>query len=861
MNKITFGIFRSFVFCFLSFLLGCGGSGGGGGDNPHHSVSGTIFAANNSAIDSDVNDMLTTPVSNDTFATAQDLTNPVILGGYVNETGTGAEGNFYDADNDSIAGDLKDYYSISLTDNQSITLYIADDADIDLFLYDDSNPPVEVDSSKGTDSTETVSPPSAGNYFIEVRAYNDASNYILVVGKPITSATILDPRMEEDFMPGHVIVAFQEKSPTLKPGTKMVNQGSYQGMTQKVIKKNSIQLYKFSEDTKTQVFQELQISPLASNRALYQTIDPDNQLKLDTLRVIDALNKDPQIRFAEPNYFRYPLFVPNDPEYAIQWHYPLINLPQAWEVTKGDSDVVVAVIDTGILSLHPDIIGQLTADGYDFISLTSISNDGDAEDNDPEDPGDQMQGGSSFHGTHVSGTVAAASNNSIGVAGIAYEAKIMALRALGVGGGLSSDIMKCIEYAAGLTIAPDPIPNQPADVINMSLGGGSPSQAEQTIINDARAAGVIIVAAAGNESTSARSYPASYDGVISVSAVGPDKSLASYSNFGSKIDVAAPGGDFGASNDGVYSTSGDDTGQGGTIQNVYSFSRGTSMASPHMAGVAALMKAVQPALTPADLDELISNGIITEDLGADGATVRNDSFGYGLIDAFKAVEAVSGPLPAYLLADPVSLNFGNTTTQLTVILTKSNSNALTVNNVSDDAAWLTVTPDPSTYVEGIGNYTVTVDRTGLSDGPYYATIRFDSTENDVEVSVIMYQGVVSMAGDSGFHYVLLLDGTTFDTMYQDEVSPNNGSYAYNFPSVAEGNYIVFAGTDSDNDYTIGDSGEATGAFMSLDQPVVIAVDQNLSGIDFNTDFNINISADQLAAGNKSESGFSRLEAD
>ena len=82
------------------------------------------------------------------------------------------------------------------------------------------------------------------------------------------------------------------------------------------------------------------------------------------------------------------------------------------------------------------------------------------------------------------------------------------------------------------------------------------------------------------------------------------------------------------------------------------------------------------------------------------------------------------------------------------------------------------------------------------------------TENDVEVSVIMHQGIVSMAGDSGFHYVLLLDGTTFDTMYQDEVSPNNGSYAYNFPSVAEGNYIVFAGTDSDNDYTIGDSGEA-----------------------------------------------------
>jgi serine protease len=851
---IILTIFGS-VLCLLSSLIGCPGGGGGGG--PTYTVSGTISAANNSAIDSDVNDTSTPPAPNDSFGQAQNLPNPVVLGGYVNETGTGEDGNFYDVDDGSVHGDEQDYFIVSLTENQSITLSIADDvADIDLFLYDDTQ--TEVDSSEGTDSTETVSPPSAGNYYIEVRAYSDASNYILVIGQPITSATVLDPCMDEDFMPGHVIVAFREDSPTIRPDTKMVNQRLYRGMAQQSKILDSIRVFKFSENTKEQVFHDLQISPTDSNRALYQTNDPDKQLKLDTLRIIHALNKDPEIHYAEPNYFRHPLFVPDDPEYAKQWHYPLINLPQAWEVTKGDSNVVVAVIDTGILSQHPDIIGQLTTDGYDFISSTSISNDGDAEDDDPEDPGDDMQGGSSFHGTHVSGTVAAASNNAAGVAGIAYESKIMALRALGVGGGLSSDIMKCIEYAAGLTSAPDPVPDQAADVINMSLGGGSPSQAEQTIINNARAAGVIIIAAAGNESTSVLSYPASYDGVISVSAVGPDKSLASYSNYGSKIDVAAPGGDFDASGDGVYSTSGDDTG-GSTIQYVYSFSRGTSMASPHMAGVAALMKSVQPALTPTDLDALIANGTISEDIGADGADVRNDSFGYGLIDAFKAVEAVSGPLPAYLLADPVSLNFGNATTELSVTLSKSNSNAITVQSVAVDATWLTVTPDPSTYVEGIGDYTVTVNRTGLSDGPYYASITFDSTQNDVNVSVIMYQGVVSVVGDSGFHYVLLLDETTFDTMYQDNVAVSNGTYSYNFPSVAEGSYIVFAGTDSDNDYLIGDSGEATGAYISLDQPAIIDVDQNLSGINFNTDFNLNISADQFGTDFKSESGFRRME--
>ena len=241
--------------------------------------------------------------------------------------------------------------------------------------------------------------------------------------------------------------------------------------------------------------------------------------------------------------------------------------------------------------------------------------------------------------------------------------------------------------------------------------------------------------------------------------------------------------------------------------------------------------------------------------------MRNDSFGYGLIDAFKAVETVSGPLPAYLLVNPSSLNFGDSTTQLTVTLTKSNNDALMLQSITYDAAWLTVTADPGVDGEGMGDYLLEVDRTDLADGPYYETVTFESNKNTVEVSVIMYQGTVSVAGDSGFHYVLLLDGTTFTTKYQDEVSPNNGTYAYNFPSVAGGNYIVFAGTDSDNDYTIGDSGEATGAFISLDQPVIIAVNQNLSGINFNTDFNLNISADQLAAGIRFESGFPRLEAD
>jgi len=859
MKKFAYPIIAGCCLIVAITLIGCppSGGGGGGGGGAKHSVSGTITAADNSAIDSDVNDVSTTPVANDSFATAQSLPNPVILGGYVNVPNTGEDGNSFSS------GDLSDFYAVTLTANQVISLTIADDlADIDLFLYDETQ--TEIDSSEGTDATDSLTAPDSGTYFIEVFAYGDASNYILVVGQPITSATVIDPRMQEDFMPGHVIVAFKENPAPQNTGTKKLNKTVYRGMANRFMKQGSIRVYEFTLDNKAQVFQNLNIPATESNRALYETEDPDEQLKLDTLRIIDALNQDPNVRYAEPNYFRYPLFVPDDPEYSKQWHYPMINMPQAWEITKG-LNTIVAVIDTGILASHPDIVGQLTTDGYDFISLDSIANDSDPGiDDDPEDPGDDMQGGSSFHGTHVSGTVAAASNNAQGVAGVAYEAKIMPLRALGVGGGLSSDILECIKYAAGMANDSSTLPNQPADVINMSLGGGSFSQAEQDIIDLVRADGIIVVAAAGNENTSALSYPASYDNVISVSAVGPNKSLSSYSNYGTEIDVAAPGGDFDATGDCVYSTSGDDTG-GSSIQNIYSFSCGTSMASPHMAGVVALMKAVYPVGAPEDFDDFIftslEQGLITEDLAGNGDANRDNQFGYGLIDAYKAVTIAADPstIPTFLVVSENSLNFGNAVPQLTITTSASNdNNPLSINSVNDDAAWLEVTED-SVDGDNLGDYLVTVTRESLPDGPYYATITFDSTQNDVEVSVIMYQGDVSVVGNSGFHYVLLLNGTTFATAYQDTVTVNNGTYSFSFPSVAEGNYVVFAGTDSDNDYYIGDAGEASGAYISLDQPVYLTVDRDRSGIDFNTVFEQTVSADQLSAGINPLAGYRRLE--
>ncbi len=213
----------------------------------------------------------------------------------------------------------QDFYSVRLTSNQTITLYIADfsdtqpdDVDIDLYLHDSNG---EVDWSEGTNATESVDAPIAGDYYIEVHAYSGASNYILTVGQPAISATILDPRMNDEFAPGHVIVAFNENSEADKQTAKSLKQASFSGMTNTVMKHGSTRLYQFTPENRQQVFQTLKIAPSETNRALYQASNEEEQLKLDTLRVIDALNRDPDVRYAEPNYIRHPFFVPNDTHY------------------------------------------------------------------------------------------------------------------------------------------------------------------------------------------------------------------------------------------------------------------------------------------------------------------------------------------------------------------------------------------------------------------------------------------------------------------------------------------------------------------------------------------------------------------
>lgn len=390
------------------------------------------------------------------------------------------------------------------------------------------------------------------------------------------------------------------------------------------------------------------VRPLALERTqLYRATGLD---KAGTLALVERLAARSDVEYAVPNRIWRALKTPNDTFYGAQWHYQLMNLPAAWDTTIGSASTKVAVIDTGILP-HPDLAGRVTG-GYDFISDPAMAGDGDGRDGDPTDVGDAEQPGeqNSYHGTHVAGTVGAATDNNRGVAGVNWAAKIVPIRVLGKGGGTTADIVDAIKWAAGGSVSGVPANPNKADVINMSLGGqGSCDAASQEAINFANSQGTIVVVAAGNSDMDASGFsPASCQGVITVGAVGPTGERAPYSNYGSRIDVMATGGDtsqtftFGGKEyvAGVLSTLKDDR----TNTFIYAFYQGTSMAAPHIAGIVSLMKAQNPGITLAQaLSKLKASA--TPLTAAKCHRPSGSDCGAGLVDAAQALTSGSTPPP------------------------------------------------------------------------------------------------------------------------------------------------------------------------------------------------------------------------
>ena len=374
----------------------------------------------------------------------------------------------------------------------------------------------------------------------------------------------------------------------------------------------------------------------------------------------EQLAADPQVEYAEPDLYvtaeavpvtALSATAPSDPLLSQQW--PLvgpfgIRASGAWARATG-SGVVVAVLDSG-LAAHPDLAGQTVA-GYDMVSDAVAANDGNGRDSDPSDPGDWAgSSASSWHGTHVSGTIAAASDNSLGVAGVAPRAKIQPVRVLGTGGGGSgSDILAAIYWAAGLPVSGAPANATPAKVINMSLSGNSPSgcpTSYQQAIDTAVARGVSVVVAAGNQSVSADTRaPANCQNVVTVAAIGPTGHSADYSNFGSRIDLAAPGGDSSYSGGGVLSTINTGTTRPGGSG--YTSYEGTSMAAPHVAGAVALLRSIAPALTPGEIEARLKSSARV--VSACSVT----DCGAGILDATALIASAASPaLPVTRFSGP-----------------------------------------------------------------------------------------------------------------------------------------------------------------------------------------------------------------
>jgi serine protease len=373
-------------------------------------------------------------------------------------------------------------------------------------------------------------------------------------------------------------------------------------------------------------------------------------------QLMQRLARNPHVEYVELDAIRRPSFTPNDTSYASQWHYfeaaAGINLPAAWDKATG-SGVVVAVIDSGVAP-HSDLSANLVP-GYDFISDAGRARDGNGRDSNPNDEGDwtaadecdpgSLPEVSSWHGTHVAGTIAAVTNNAKGVAGVAFNAKVMPLRALGKCGGSTSDIADAIVWAAGVTVPGAPANSNPAEVINLSVGGhGLCESTIQDAIDVAVTAGTVVVVAAGNNGNEVANYsPANCNDIISVAAVGRTGARASYSNNGNKIDVAAPGG---GSDSTILSTL--NTGSTTQLAESYAGYQGTSMAAAHVAGTVALMQSAR-VNTPAVVEAVLKSTARAFPVACLGC-------GAGIIDASAAITGAINPT---LVIGDVTVTEGN----------------------------------------------------------------------------------------------------------------------------------------------------------------------------------------------------------
>jgi serine protease len=490
--------------------------------------------------------------------------------------------------------------------------------------------------------------------------------------------------------------------------------------------------------------------------------------------VIANLQADPAVEYASPNLRRHAHALPNDPMLQQQWY--LLNAEisatrtsLAWETTPGNASIIVAVLDTGVRPEHPDLTGKLLS-GYDFVSTTVIANDGSGRDPDPTDPGDWVsdtdltnpsfrnceESDSSWHGTRVSGLIGALTNEGSGIAGAAFNTRILPVRVLGKCGGFDDDIIDGMRWAAGLPVPNTPLNPNPAKIINLSLGGtGVCSSAYQDAVNDVTAQGVLVVVSAGNEGGPV-SAPANCNGALGVSGIRNFGTKVGYSSIGPEIGISAPAGNCININNGdrcLFSilvpidtglTDPQSSGYSGDMidanPNTPPPNFGTSFSAPLVSAAAALVQSLDTTLTPARTMLLLKESATTFPTSSSSSSTNcrvptsvNDqqeecvcttrTCGAGMLNTNAAVLALQNPLAAF--TNTGALNVGSS-----VALDGSASFAPTGRTVTAYAWSVTdvvgsaptfSTPAQATtnlQITGSGSFTVRLtitDSTGVQD--------------------------------------------------------------------------------------------------------------------------------------------------
>ncbi|MEY2873118.1 MAG: hypothetical protein RLZZ373_489, partial [Pseudomonadota bacterium] len=735
-----------------------------------------------------------------------------------------------------VGGDTTDAYALDLQAGDVVELAFAPgtaEATADLDLYVISTDGALTGSSDGTDGHyECVRITQTGRYYLKIEAFKQAANYTLHAGPVATVPTgCVATTTRATFDPGELVAQGRTTSTGL--ATSLSSGATAPPRWPHVVTLPA------SVTTRT------------AARALQTTANPTAPLeaKLDTLRYAKTLRASGAYDYVEPNWHletsaTIGTFPPDDLHYGEQrWHHALIALPDAINRIQAlpvqpSQRPIIAVIDTGVMLDHPDLQPQLTSPGRAFVTDRVPGDLNLANGDDQRLASDNA----TSHGTHVAGTAAAATFNGIGVAGVAPMARLMPLNVFGRNGSAKTiDILQAMLYAAGLDNSASVLPARRADVINLSMGSpGSCSVAFQDTVNRVRAAGTLVVAAAGSKADNASGQgadvqqPANCTGVIAVGAVNSDRQLSRYANTGTTLAVTAPGGDLGPAGiasgfgDGIFSTLVNFTGDGQRVAGV-GLQQGSSMAAPQVSGVLALMRYLDPELSPEAVDTLLATGQLTDDLGPTG---RDSAHGWGLINASKAVEAVLAPQSVTggvtsgattLGIFPARLDLGilrsAATLDLVVVAGKRSTATDAVVAVRSSSPAITLRPGTADASTSLGRQIVEIDRRLLpADGLHRFTVTLtlrSGAELTVPITLDRPAGSASSGAGWGPVYVTLSDPDTGRWLHTVIAHASQGRYQWQFAGYRRARVTVRAGADPNNDGVLCGPGEACGARMSV----------------------------------------------